>query len=101
MCLSYSIIAGALINSMKRQYEVIDHTADLGLRAFGETREVLLTSVARAMFDQIADLSIIREDLQLAVVLGACNLEELLVAFLSVLIYLSTRFALHRGKFII
>jgi SHS2 domain-containing protein len=84
---------------MKRQYEIIDHTADLGLRVFGRTREDLFSHAARAMFEQIADLGSIRENVRRALTVEAPGLEELLVCFLSELLYLFTAEDLLLSKF--
>ena len=74
----------------QRQYEVIDHTADLGLRVFAGTREELFSRAARAMFDQIADLNSIRVEVRRSLTVEASGWEELLVCFLSELLYLFT-----------
>jgi len=92
---------GNLIFSVKRKYEIIDHTADLGLRVFGRTREDLFSHAARAMFDQIADLRSIREDIRRSVTVEAPGLEELLVYFLSELLYLFTGEGILLSKFTI
>ncbi len=86
---------------MKRQYEIIDHPADLGLRVFGKTREDLFSHAARAMFEQIADLSGIREDIRRSFTVEAPGLEELLVYFLGELLYLFTAEDLLLSKFTI
>ncbi len=83
----------------QREYEIIDHPADLGLRAFGETKEDLFINAARAMFDQIADLNSIGDTLQRSIAVEAPNLEELLVRFLSELLYLFTSQAFLLSKF--
>ncbi|NOX97347.1 MAG: archease [Nitrospirae bacterium] len=84
---------------MKRNYEIINHTADLGLRVFGETREELFANAAAAMFAQITDLEQIRPHLHRSLEVEAPDREELLVRFLSELLYLFTSGALLPGKF--
>lgn len=76
---------------MKRKYQLIDHPADLGLRAFGETREELFANAARAMFDQLVDLEkVATHQKSHLLTVEAPNQEELLVRFLSELLYLFT-----------
>jgi len=84
---------------MKRKYEVINHTADLGLRVFGDTREDLFANAAAAMFAQIADLEQVRPHIRRSLKVEAPNREELLVRFLSELLYLFTSGELLPGKF--
>ena len=84
---------------VQREYEVINHPADLGLRVFGETREDLFAAAARGMFDQITDLKSIRTKLRRSVTVEASNPEELLVRFLSELLYIFTGQELLLGKF--
>ncbi len=83
----------------QREYEVIDHPADLGLRVFGETREELFINAARAMFDRIADLDGVGDTTRRSVTVEAENPEELLVRFLSELLYLFTSQELLLSKF--
>lgn len=75
---------------MKRKYQLIDHPADLGLRAFGETREELFANAAWAMFDQLVDLEKVATHQSYLLTVEAPNQEELLVRFLSELLYLFT-----------
>ena len=37
------------------KYELIDHTADIGIQVFGKDPEDLFATAALAMFDQIID----------------------------------------------
>ncbi|MBU3933351.1 MAG: archease, partial [Candidatus Omnitrophica bacterium] len=50
---------------MKR-YEIIDHTADIGLRAYGKDLKQLFTNAAYGMFDILADLKKVRAKERLA-----------------------------------
>ncbi len=84
---------------MKRKYELIDHPADLGLRAFGETREELFINAARALFDQIVDREKVETPLCRSLTVEAPNEEELLVRFLSELLYLFAGEEFLPGKF--
>ena len=71
---------------MKR-YEQFPHTADIGVRAYGKSLKELFENAAFAMFDILADLEGITDDLTEKFNLEAANPEELLVAWLDELLY--------------
>ena len=71
---------------MKR-YEIIDHTADIGIKAYGSSLKELFINAAYGMFDIIADLDGIRSTTSIKIELEAPNTEELLIAWLDELIY--------------
>lgn len=71
---------------MKR-YELIDHTADIGLRAYGKDIKELFTNAAIGCFAILADLKNVRANERLAIKLEAPNLEELFLSWLSELLY--------------
>jgi SHS2 domain-containing protein len=73
---------------MKR-YETFDHTADLGIRIFGQTYEELMANAAYALFDLLTDLDRVQETLAYAIHVEAAEREELLVRWLSELLFLS------------
>jgi SHS2 domain-containing protein len=73
---------------MEREYEIIDHTADVGIKAFGMDLERAFANAARAMFSLITDLDSIRETLYRDVKVSAPDREVLLVEWLNELIYL-------------
>jgi SHS2 domain-containing protein len=72
---------------MKR-YETFDHTADIGIRAFGRTPEELFIHAAEALFNVLADLGSIRGQLTREVEVRGSDLEDLLVRWLGELLYL-------------
>ena len=41
---------------MMKRYELIDHTADVGLRAFGKTLPELFRNAAIGLFEMMTDL---------------------------------------------
>ena len=47
-----------------RSYEPIDHTADMGIRAYGRTKKELFRNAAAGMFSLIADKKNIAEGLK-------------------------------------
>jgi len=71
---------------MKR-YEQFPHTADIGVRAYGKSLKELFENAAFAMFDILADLEGITDDLTEKFDLKAANPEELLIAWLDELLY--------------
>lgn len=72
---------------MKR-YETFDHTADMGIRVFGQTLEEFFANAAYALFDLLTDLNRVRERISLEIGVQAADREELLVRWLSELLYL-------------
>lgn len=69
------------------KYEVLDHTADLGLAFYGQDLKDLFKNAAFAMFDQIAELERVEERDIFEVIQDAPNVEELLVAWLRELLF--------------
>jgi SHS2 domain-containing protein len=72
---------------MKKDFETIDHTADIGLRAFGSDLAEAFTNAARGMFSIITDLSQIREVITKELNVKAPDREVLLVEWLNELLY--------------
>ncbi|MBM3238403.1 archease [Candidatus Poribacteria bacterium] len=70
-----------------RRYEIIDHTADLGIRAYGKTLPELFENVALGMLETIADLDSIDEKREIEINAQGNTLEDLLVAFLGELLF--------------
>jgi len=80
---------GAIIQCiMKKRFEIIDHTADIGIIAHGDTISQAFANAARGLFSIIADLSDVRETVKRNVELEAPDRESLLVEWLNHLIYL-------------
>ncbi|MCK5635886.1 MAG: archease [Thermoplasmatales archaeon] len=73
-----------------KTYELIDHTADVGLKAYGKTLSEAFENAAKGMFDIITDSSEVESIGQYDIELEASNLEQLLVDWLSDLLYLNT-----------
>lgn len=71
-----------------KTYELIDHTADVGLKAYGKSLSEAFQNAAKGMFDIITDSSEIESIGQYDIDLSADNLEQLLVDWLSELLYL-------------
>lgn len=63
-------------------------SGDFAFEAYGETLEELFASCAKACFSAMAELSKIEPKIDYSVDISADNLDDLLVDFLSELIYL-------------
>jgi len=68
-------------------FEVVEHTADIGIRAWGDTLEEMLENAAAGMFSLIADTGIVKGKVEGTIEAAAGTLEELLVAWLEELLY--------------
>ncbi|MDD5449419.1 MAG: archease [Candidatus Omnitrophica bacterium] len=69
------------------RYELIPHTADIGIRAYGKDLRELFTNAAYGMFDIIADLDGLTPSVSQSIEVKAANREELLAAWLAELLY--------------
>ena len=67
---------------MKR-YEYLEHTGDIGIRAYGSTVEELFINAAHGLFEATADLSTVGTTTQTEIEVSAESLEELMVAWLD------------------
>ena len=83
---------------MKR-YEFLDHTADVLIRAFGNNISECFENAAKAMFDVITDNSKIKNIGQYNIKLKSPDLEQLLVDWLSELLFLNSTNNLVFGDF--
>ena len=68
-------------------YEEFEHTADLGIRVYGNSLEELFSNSAWAMMDLITDLKGVREEKSLDISLEAEDRESLLVRWLEEILY--------------
>jgi SHS2 domain-containing protein len=84
---------------MKKLYEVIEHTADIGIIAYGNDLSNCFTNAAHGMFDLITNSSSIDEKGEYQIELSANDLEQLLVDFLSELLFLHSSRNLIFGLF--
>ena len=64
-------------------YEYIEHTGDVGIRAYGGTLEELFINAAQGLLEAIADLSTIGTTTQTEIEVSAESLEELMVSWLD------------------
>jgi SHS2 domain-containing protein len=82
-----------------KHYELIEHTADVGVKAYGTTVAEAFKHAAEGMFDIITDESSIDPVGEYEIILEAPDLEQLLVDWLSKLLYLNDAQDLVFGKF--
>ncbi len=72
---------------MKR-YELIEHTADMGIKAGGNTLAEAFTNAACGLFSIITDISSVRESESRTVNVKGIDLENLLFNWINELIYI-------------
>ncbi|MBE0415909.1 MAG: archease [Dehalococcoidia bacterium] len=73
---------------MTKRFEVIDHTADIAIAAYGADLRGAFANAAYALFSLMVDLEDVGDALCHEVEVTAADREELLVAWLNELIYL-------------
>ena len=71
------------------RFEIIDHTADIGIAAYGSDLAEAFANLAYGMFSLMADLDQVREELSRDIDVQAADQEALLVAWLNELLFLS------------
>ena len=71
-----------------RPYEILEHTADIGIRACGHSREELFTHMAQGMFGLIVPPEQVQQGLAFPIKATADGWEPLLVAWLKELLFL-------------
>jgi SHS2 domain-containing protein len=69
------------------RYEEIEHTADVGIRAYGRGLDELFANAAEGMFSLIADLSDVKRVGEAEVRLTAEDVPTLLLRWLTELLY--------------
>ncbi len=73
---------------MNREFEIIDHTADVGLVAYGADVSEVFANAAKGLFSLITELNDVREVVRREIELTAPDQESLLVSWLNELIFL-------------
>lgn len=82
-----------------KDYELIDHTADIGIKAYGDNLSEAFAHAAKGMFDIITDSSKIESKGEYQIELSADELDQLLVDWLDELLYLQGAENLVFGEF--
>ena len=73
---------------MEKEFEFIDHTADIGVAAYGADMKQVFANAARGLFSLIVELDRVSEKTARAIRITAPDREALLVNWLNELIYL-------------
>ena len=71
----------------KKRFEILEHTADIGIRAFGSNPEEVFINAASGMFSIIADVRRIKPKEQVEIKQEARGYDELLRQWLQELLY--------------
>lgn len=83
---------------MKR-FEELDHTADVGIRAYGRTLDELFENVAAGMFSLITDLDTVKPVGEYEVKIASKDVKSLLFDYLSELLFLHETQKVLLGEF--
>ncbi|UCH90026.1 MAG: archease [Thermoplasmata archaeon] len=70
------------------RFEHFEHTADIGVRAYGETLDEAFIFAAKGMFEVVTDINSIEPIGEVEIKVEAADLEELLTRWLSELLLL-------------
>jgi len=71
-----------------KHFEILDHTADIGLVIYGENLKALFGNAGEAFFHLITDLRKVRRRTERRIDIGGESLDRLMVDWLSELLYL-------------
>ncbi|MBA7619455.1 Protein archease [subsurface metagenome] len=72
---------------MNKEFEILDHTADVGIIAYGADMKQAFANAAKGLFSLITELDDVDEALHRDIELTASDEESLLVAWLNELVY--------------
>ena len=73
---------------MEKEFEILNHTADVGIIAYGKDMKEAFANAAKGMFSLITELDDVTEIEHRDIELSAPDRESLLVAWLNELIYI-------------
>ncbi len=73
---------------MTRRFEILDHTADIGLIVYGENLKALFENAGEAFFRLITDVRRVKYRVEKRIDIGGESLDRLMVDWLSELLYL-------------
>ncbi len=82
-----------------KEFEIVEHTADVGIKAYGKSLAECFENAAKGMFAIITDNSKIDSVGEYRIELKSDSLEELLVDWLSELLFLNSAYNLVFGEF--
>jgi SHS2 domain-containing protein len=78
------------VKKPRPKFEIIEHTADFGIKARGRSLKELFFNLAGGMLEAVADIDTVEEKERRESALEAPDTEELLVSFFRELIYLQS-----------
>ena len=84
---------------MKKNWEHYSHTADMGIRGFGESMEEAFESAALAMVAVNVDLEKIKHEEKVTIICSEDDIELLFIAWLNNLLYEMVTRKMFFGKF--
>ena len=73
---------------MPKDFEILEHTADTGIIAYGKDVKQAFANVARGLFSLMTELESVNEVLERDIEVSAADRDSLLVAWLNELIYI-------------
>ena len=73
---------------MEKEFEIVNHTADVGIRAYGADMNEAFANAAKGLFSLITEFDDVAEVVPRDIELTAPDQESLLVGWLNELIYL-------------
>lgn len=79
---------GMKTRKRERRFEILDHTADIGLIVYGQDLKTLFENAGEAFFHLITDLNRVRQKEERRIELRGEALERLMVDWLNELLYL-------------
>ena len=83
-----------------KEFEILEHTADIGIAAYGKNKREVFINAAKGMFEIIAgETKNIKENFYDKIKLEADNLEGLLFAWLNELLYIGETKLIILNKF--
>jgi len=85
--MSYFLLCGG-IRRVEKPFEIIDHTADIGIVAYGADLKMLFSNAALGLVSLITEPDTIKEIIQRQIRISSHDRENLLVDWLNELIYL-------------
>jgi SHS2 domain-containing protein len=71
-----------------KHFEILDHTADIGIIVYGEDLRALFENAGEAFFHLLTDLRKVRRRIEKRIDIGGESLDRLMVDWLSELLYL-------------
>lgn len=72
-----------------KEFEILEHTADIGIAAYGKTKREVFINAAKGMFEIIVgETKNLKENFYDKIKLEADSLEDLLIAWLNELLYI-------------